>query len=157
MSNDSRSPLSGDVTQAINPMSWWNWGTQQAGFININAARTDNPELERRIVEDVASYGRQLGRIIDALDVLVAHAPVEGMTAPERDALRDFSALAGAIAKVKDRERPALTRANVDRVIEEVQALERHDADLYRDLVARIRAAFPERLDRAPQGHDPTA
>lgn len=63
-------PLSGDVAQA--------WATLtrmmgQWGFININVggAGTPDPILERRIVDEVASYGRQLGRISDALEALI--------------------------------------------------------------------------------------
>jgi hypothetical protein len=137
-------PLSGDVSQAINPFTWWIRGSQQTGFININTSRTDNPELERRIVEDVASYGRQLGRIIDALDVLVAHLPADGRTPDEQDALRAFTDLAGRIATVKEQESPTrLTLANVDRLINDVRSLKRRDQALYEELSARIRAAFP--------------
>jgi hypothetical protein len=68
---DLRSPLSGDVTQAINPVTWFVRSLGQLGFININLGRTPAPEVEERIVQEVASYGRQIGRVSDALDVLV--------------------------------------------------------------------------------------
>jgi hypothetical protein len=144
MSNGSQYPLSGDVTQAINPFSWWIRSGQQAGFVNINLSRTGDPDLERRIVEEVASYGRQLGRIVEALDVVVARLPADGYTADERDALRAFSELAGRIAAVKEQDRPArLTLAGLDRLLADVQALRRRDRALYKEMVARIRAAFP--------------
>src|SRR5689334_662822 len=139
-----RAPLSGDVAQAINPFTWWIRGSQQAGFININASRTDNPELEKRIVEDVASYGRQLGRIIDALDVLAARLPADDLTPDERDAMRAFGDLAERIAAVKERARPTrLTRAGVERLIDEVHALKRRDRARYDELAGRLREAFP--------------
>jgi hypothetical protein len=145
MPNDQwQFPLSGDVTQAFNPFTWWVQGGQQVGFVNINASRTEDPELERRIVSDVASYGRQLGRIIDALDVVVAKLPADQLTAGEQDALRAFSHLAGQIAEVKERQRPApLTLARLDRLIDDVQALKRVNSRLYDDMVKRIQAAFP--------------
>lgn len=145
-------PLSGDVTQAINPFTWWINGGQQAGFININASRTDDPALERRIVRDVASYGRQLGRIIEALDVLVARQPTEALTAAEQDALRAFTRLAGEIAAIKDRS--PLTLSRVDAMIADVRQLERTDPDLHRELVARITGALgPE--GRTASGPEP--
>jgi hypothetical protein len=86
-------PLGGDVTQWIRT-SWIKSLSDQTGFININNVRAGDPELERRIIEDVASYGRQLGRMMEALDVVVGHLRLgEGkdLTADERHALRDFS------------------------------------------------------------------
>ncbi|MDX6644716.1 MAG: hypothetical protein QOK40_443, partial [Miltoncostaeaceae bacterium] len=81
-------PLSGDVTQAINPWSWWLGSlSQQTGFININAVESGNPALERRIIEEVASYGRQLGWIIEAMEVLIERAGTDGLDVVERGAL----------------------------------------------------------------------
>jgi hypothetical protein len=40
---------------------------QPAGLININLGQSSAPEVEQEILEDVGSYGRQLGRIGDAL------------------------------------------------------------------------------------------
>jgi hypothetical protein len=101
---------------------------QQAGFININASQTGDPEMERRIIENVASYGRHLGRIIEALDVVVAHMSTSHLTAGEQDALQAFARLAEQIAAVKDRDgRSELTLARLDRLIADVQALERTD------------------------------
>jgi hypothetical protein len=131
-------PLSGDVTQAFNPFQWWG---QQNGFININTSRTDNPAMERRIVEQVASYGRQLGRIVDALDVLVSRVPDTDLTPAERDALRAFSRMAREIDTVKGRP-PAVTLSQVDALIDDVRDLARTDPDLHREVVDRITAAL---------------
>src|ERR687885_737686 len=74
-----RAPLSGDVSQDIDASLVRSVG-DQLGFININAARSPDPGLERHIITEVASYGRQLGRILDALDVLVRHGRPEGLS-----------------------------------------------------------------------------
>jgi hypothetical protein len=132
------SPLSGDVTQAFNPVNWWG---QQAGFININTSRTSNPAMERRIVEQVASYGRQLGRIVDALDVLVARTSTADQTACERDALRAFSQLAAALRAVKG-DPPGLTLSRLDALLGEVSDLARTDPALHRAAVRRINASL---------------
>ena len=124
-------PLSGDVTQAFNPVQWWG---QQTGFININTSRTDNPAM-------VASYGRQLGRIVDALDVLVSRLPATDQTAGERDALLAFSRMAREIAAVKGGP-PALTLSQVDALIDDVCDLARTDPGLHREVVHRITAGL---------------
>src|ERR1043165_5126506 len=50
--------------QAINPRSFYNQGAQ-LGFVNINLGRTNHPEIEQKVLDEVGSYGRQLGRIGD--------------------------------------------------------------------------------------------
>jgi hypothetical protein len=123
---------------------------QQAGFININATHTADPEMERRIVENVASYGSQLGRIVEALDVVVSRVSTDNLTAGEQDALRAFSGLADRIAAVKDGDgRAELTLARLDRLIEDVQALERTDSGAHQQMVRRIWTAFPRNKPRA--------
>ncbi|MGH8906936.1 MAG: hypothetical protein ACRD0K_10565 [Egibacteraceae bacterium] len=52
---DAFFPLSGDVTQTFNPWAiWLRSANQQLGFITINQQRSSDPEIERRIVEEVA-------------------------------------------------------------------------------------------------------
>ena len=41
-------------------------------------------------MDEVGSYGRQIGQISDALDVLLRHVPLENLSRHERDALTDF-------------------------------------------------------------------
>jgi hypothetical protein len=74
MMSNFRLPLSGDVTQSINPLAWFvRWAGNQFGFININLGRSSDPDTEQRILDEVGSYGKQLGRIGDALRVLMNH------------------------------------------------------------------------------------
>lgn len=81
-------PLSGDVIQAINP---WNWMTQftgnQFGLFNISMGKSAEPALEQIILEDVGTYGRQLGRIGDALRVLVDRADMSKFSKAEKGAI----------------------------------------------------------------------
>lgn len=107
-------PLGGDVaqvfSQAISQMVEQNlrlWflpfqGMQiQLGLINV-AGRSSAPDLERAVVNDVASYGRQLGRAQDALAILLAHLPApEELSKKEREAIADFKQMFNNIAEVK--------------------------------------------------------
>lgn len=64
-------PLSGDVDQDILPWTWWLRFAGQWGLVNINLGRTAAPDLERQILDEVGSYGRQLGRVSEALQAVV--------------------------------------------------------------------------------------
>jgi hypothetical protein len=104
-------PLSGDVTQAINP---WNWflraAVSQFGLININLGRTSDPELEERILNDVGTYGRQLGQMGDALGVLLKHVKLDDLTPDEQRAIKAFEYQLEEIARIKTHHRARRVR-----------------------------------------------
>lgn len=133
-------PLSGDVTQALR---WWTslWSQWmgQFGFININLAKSSDPALERRIVENVAGYGRQLGRMIEVLEALLVHADRTAWTAAQKKALEDFREMADAIAAEKGAWL-APTKENVDRLLEGLRRLKDTDGSRYREIVDRLKA-----------------
>jgi hypothetical protein len=83
-----RLPLSGDVTQTINPWNWFmNLFGNQFGLINIDLGKSSDPQLEEQILSDVGSYGRQIGQIGDALQVLIRHVNLTGLSSDEQRAL----------------------------------------------------------------------
>lgn len=90
--------------QAINP---WNWTFEgsQLGLINVNVGATQFPETERAILDEVGSYGRQIGRIGDALEVLIAHLDTSKLGERERDALAILQGDLAAVRRIKARER----------------------------------------------------
>src|SRR5205807_9683330 len=102
-----RLPLSGNVTQSINPWNWlFNPVGNQVGLVNIELGQSSNPAVEEEVLSDVASYGKQLGRIEDALLVLLAHFhPERDLTADEEKALSDLKAIAADVAAVKTKHR----------------------------------------------------
>lgn len=101
--SSNRFPLSGAVEQWIRSFS-------QIGLVNIVfPGRSTNPELEASILEDYG-YGRQLGRVVDALEVLLAHCQDSLAKAPldddERAALAGFRSMADEIRRTKARLSP---------------------------------------------------
>lgn len=98
-----RLPLSGNVTQTINPWNWFFSSTGgQFGLVNIELGQSSNPPVEEEVLSDVASYGKQLGRIEDALLVLVVHFhPERPLTSAETDAFAALKSMTDQIAAVK--------------------------------------------------------
>lgn len=131
-------PFSGDVTQAINPWTWWLRLMSQIGFININLTKSSDPEMERRITENVAGYGKQLGRVIEVLEALLAHTDNTGWSADQKKALDDFFEMAKEIAAVKG-DYIAPTKDNVDRFLKGIRQLEEKNEKEYREIVERLR------------------
>jgi hypothetical protein len=99
-------PLSGDVVQSINPFTAFMTGGQ-FGLVNINMGQSSEPAVEAEVLSDVASYGKQLGRIGDALIVLLAH--FHPRTDEETKAIDALKEMLQNIADVKEKHsRPAL-------------------------------------------------
>jgi hypothetical protein len=102
-------PLSGDVVQSINPFTAFMTGGQ-FGLVNINLGQSSEPKVEEEVLSDIATYGKQLGRIGDALIVLVEHFhPRKPLTADETKAIEALKTMLDKIADVKEKyKRPAI-------------------------------------------------
>ena len=98
-----RLPLSGNVSQTINPWTWlFNPVGSQVGLVNIELGKSSDPAAEEEILTDVASYGRQLGRIGEAMRVLLDHfSPARPLTADETKAIEDLREMLAEIHTVK--------------------------------------------------------
>jgi hypothetical protein len=83
-----RLPLSGDVTQTF----------------NINVGESSDPSIEKDAICK-ASYGMQLGRIGDALIVLLRHIKFEHLSADEEKSIEDLKRMLHDIASVKHRHK----------------------------------------------------
>ena len=70
----------------------------QFGLINIDLGGAADSDLERKILKTVGSYGRQLGRVGDALEVILRHVKLEDLSSDEQDAL---AVLKGQLAQVR--------------------------------------------------------
>jgi hypothetical protein len=104
-------PLSGDVVQSINPWTaFFSPIGSQLGVININLGQSSAPDVEQEMLSDVGSYGRQIGRIGDALVVLLAHFhPQSPLTPEETAAIAALEKMLNEAADVKQKHgRPAL-------------------------------------------------
>ena len=130
---------SGDVTQAFRQWtSLWSQWMGQFGFININLAKSSDPALERRIIENVAGYGKQLGRVIEVLDALLVNSATAGWSADQKKALVDFFEMAQEIAAVKG-DYMAPTTANIDRFLNGIGRLRETDEKQYGEVLERLR------------------
>ncbi len=97
-----RLPLSGNVWQDINPLRWITGPIGQISLFSLNLGRSSNPEVEEAVL-DVASYGRQLGRINDALGAVIDNLKTADFSNEQKAAIEDFRSLVREIAAAKKR------------------------------------------------------
>lgn len=128
---------------------WWNWPSmppwpwpqvapqrleQQINpgwsLVNVTYNNSSAPAIERDVLQQ-HSYGRQIGRLMDALSVLVERLPAGAKDDPR---VADFKALANDIARIKnDARAPRLERLQQD-----IEALREEDPKAYRQLQAML-------------------
>jgi hypothetical protein len=102
---------SGDVSQWFEQWNSMFTATgSQVGLINVNFGRSSAPQVEQAVLDEVGSYGKQLGRMGDVLTVLLKHfKPEQDLTEDERHAIEDLSVMLREIAGIKERhDRSAL-------------------------------------------------
>src|SRR5262249_36066984 len=103
---------------------------------NITEQNSSDPDTERAIVS-AQSYGRQLGRIIDAVALLFEYSPE---AARNKEPFKEFDKLRTEIDRVKDET--AERRAN--RVVADLAKLKETKPDDYERLAEKLRAVLSE-------------
>ncbi|MDP4076571.1 hypothetical protein [Acidovorax sp. A1169] len=98
-------PLSGPVNQAF--QYWTKMTMGQVGLININMGKSSDPALEQKIIEDVGSYGRQIGQLSDALLAVLQHMKTDTWDAESKEAVEAFRLQVKEVAKLKERHHRA--------------------------------------------------
>ena len=97
-------PFSGGVAQNILPWNWFNnFVGNRFSWFTVNLGRSSAPDVEAEILDEVGSYGRQLGRIGEVLEVLVNKLPHDSLTPDERAAVEDFSSQMREIKRIKEK------------------------------------------------------
>ena len=102
-------PLSGDVVQWINPVTWFMSGNRVTA--NVYLGESSSPETEAEVLDRVGTYGRQLGQITDAMIVLLRHLPDrESLPRKESDVIKAFEKMADDIATIKEKHKRQAVR-----------------------------------------------
>jgi hypothetical protein len=118
-------PSPANFTQPILP--GWTFGN----LITVTERNSSAPDTERDIVA-AHSYGRQLGRVIDALAVLIAERPQGAAPSEAFDKLREL----------EDRIRSIKSEAAVrrsERIRSDLALLKTEKPEEYRRLVSELR------------------
>jgi hypothetical protein len=105
----ARAPPSGDVVQSISPFTaFMSPVGSQFGLNNITLGQSSAPEVEKDVLSDYGTYGKQIGQIGDALLVLIERMPEE-MKLSQEPAIVELKKMLHQVADIKERHhRPAL-------------------------------------------------
>lgn len=104
MAQTLKLPLSGDVSQFIAPWSWFIRQAGQVGLINIDVGDTPAPDVETTVLSDVGTYGRQIGRLADAMEVLIACLDRNSLSPDQQAAISAFETQWDQVREIKIRQ-----------------------------------------------------
>ena len=122
----------------------------QALTLTLNLGQnSSDPELERKVLNEMYSAGSQLGRISDVIEVVLRALATSTPVPIDADAaVQAFRAMQREIAAAKQTRAPEL------RFVRELDALREHDAPAYERTLRQLR----EYLDaRAAELRPPSA
>lgn len=73
-------------------------------LLNVNLGASTNPAIEQESLETVGSYGKQIGHLAEALEVVIGKLKLlesKDLSQAERDTLRVFLGDVSAVRKIK--------------------------------------------------------
>lgn len=114
-----------NLTQPINP--GWTFGN----LIQVNEQNSSAPDTEQQITSR-HSYGRQIGRVMDAVQLLLEHADAKTRADARAE---DFGSLQRDVQSIKQ----AQAAARLQRLRDELIALRRDQPDAWRELLALLK------------------
>jgi len=128
-----------DTIGRYNPVTSWLTGAMsQIGFINIRNMSAGDSDLEKSIIRDVGSYGRQLGRITEALQAVCSHLDYTNWGSDDQQAVMDFTGMAREIEAHKRKHQPE-TKQAMDQLIIALRGLKAQNQVFYEQVLQRLR------------------
>lgn len=124
------------------PWRWWINASPQFGFININKMESSDPTLEQDVIQEVAGYGKQLGRIVEALSVVVSGMQSSSLMPSEQKALKDFLVLARQIATLKEKKgaySPVPRITDIEQLLIDIRYLKKNNPEMLKRIIDELR------------------
>lgn len=146
MSDQSADPSSRPASPTQAQQQTQTQTTSVSNELHIRIASSSDPGLERFIFADVASAGRQLGRLADVVAVLLdgyERAAGPGLEPRAAAAIQAFREMQSAIAARK-------SARSVERVFEALETLRNDDPAAFAELAGRLRRYLDD--PREPSG-----
>ena len=94
MSDFSVSLAPSRLDQVINPWTW--------NLFTINLGQSSDPKIERRVLDEVGTYGRQIGQIGDAVGVLMTLVDRSTLTSEQKAAFDKLDDQLRMVALIKE-------------------------------------------------------
>jgi hypothetical protein len=105
-------------------------------MVTVNETNSSAPETEQRIVAQ-DSYGRQIGKMMDVIDLLLKEAEKTNPALKNTKAVKDLAKLETRIDKAKQ----AADQVRQDRLLQDLLALKGQNEALFETLIRTAQSA----------------
>lgn len=85
------------LNQVINPWTW--------NLFTVNLGQSSDPKVEQRILDEVGSYGRQIGQIGDVVGVLASLVDRDGLSDEQKAMFDKLADQLELVALIKQQRR----------------------------------------------------
>ncbi len=135
-----------NLTQAINPWSWLFKTDNTNTLLSINNHYKGDPKVEAAVTSEVAGYGKQLGKIEDALSVLLkkmTQAQEASLSAEEKAKISEYHQMVREIEmKKRDMALSKFSPGGVADLVSELQALKRNNPAEFKQIAETLKKAL---------------
>ncbi len=123
---------------------------QDLGFHNFNQTKTGDKGniIEKKTVEDIASYGRQLGWIMEVLNMVVdkldRHQELNDLTGKQNKSLEDFRKLIRSVEGIKEAAQgskssmPIFEDIDLTITLNKIRTMRNTNKKTHAEMIARI-------------------
>jgi hypothetical protein len=122
---------------------YWTTSSGQYGLVNIRYGESSNAQVEQEIVENVAGYGKQIGRVLDAVVVLANYLGIKDESLLKDKAILDLMALNADIQLCKARG-SRQDSLSLTQLIDDLPALKESDPVAFKDVAKRLETVLDE-------------
>jgi hypothetical protein len=131
----------------IFPMTDWERFFNPQFFITVNG---DDAHVENQVLRSAGSYGKQIGRMMTVVNILLEHVPLENLSEQDRGDIAKFRATSIAVDDIvstaKGRPRRDFAPVDIEAAVDALRALKQTDPTAYQ----RLAAKFADVLKEAP-------
>ena len=137
----------------INPVTDWQRFINPQFNVTVNQG---DAAIENHVLARAGSYGRQLGRMQEVLDMLIARMPPPPLSDVEARSIEKYRQIRSEVVAAVDEAKPAEGAADLDRWLDDLAALRENDPEQFARVAARVRLFIDEpsaaERARAPRG-----
>jgi hypothetical protein len=126
----------------ISPVTDWQRFINPQFNVTVNQG---DVAIENHVLARAGSYGRQIGRMQEVLDVLIARMPPPALSDVEARSIEKYHELRGDVVAAVEEAKPGQGGdRDLGRWLDELAALRQDDPDQFARLAARIRTFLDE-------------
>ncbi len=140
--SDKKVSYSSPPTDLLSPIfKYWTTSSGQYGLVNIRYGASSDAQTEQDIVENVAGYGKQIGRVLDAVVFLANHLGKKDNPILTNQAIKDLMDLN---TEIQARKSIAIKEdgLTLTQFIDNLSTLKKNDQATFEEVSSKLKSTL---------------